>query len=289
MRKLAVFALAVVVIALGATTALYYQRYEKSRAEYATLQADEHETRNRYGQAINEIAAIQDSLNTIILGDQGARQLTTELYAEQKLTKTEGDEALARIAVIKAGIERTKDRVEVLEANLQKSGVMVAGLERMVKNLKSSLAEREQMVATLTSHVDSLQTTVTQLATEVEEGQATIAEQATNIEDKRRELGTVYYTIGNKKDLTTAGIVVAKGGVLGMGKTLEATGYVGDGFTALDTDMETVIRIPAEKAQVLSDQPSSSYELTPVGKELELRITNPERFRTVKHVVIVTA
>ena len=47
--------------------------------------------------------------------------------------------------------------------------------------------------------------------------------------------------------------------------------------------------IPSAKAQVISDQPPSSYELTVVGETTELRILSPDRFRTVKHVVIMTS
>jgi hypothetical protein len=78
--------------------------------------------------------------------------------------------------------------------------------------------------------------------------------------------------------------------VLGVGKTLKPTGRVNDSmFTPLDTDQEHVIRIPSAKAQVLSAQPVSSYQLTVTGGETELRIIDSREFRTVKHLVIMRA
>jgi chromosome segregation ATPase len=290
MSKPIQFVLIAGVVLLAGAAAFLYQRVQKTSAEYATLQADEQAMRNRYGNAINEIAMIQDSLNAIVLGDEGARALAVQLDAEQKLSQTQGDEALARIAVLKAGIERTKDRIEELDARLKKSGVKVAGLERMVANLKASVEEREAMVAQLNTQVSDLQTQVTGLTADVEAKQQTIDTQVATLEDRRREIGTIYYTIGSKKDLSEAGLVIAKGGVLGMGKTLEASGKTDTQyFTAIDTDQETVIRIPSAKAQVVSDQPPSSYELSVVGETTELRILNPDTFRTVKHVVIMTS
>lgn len=95
--------------------------------------------------------------------------------------------------------------------------------------------------------------------------------------EKRLELATVFYAMGSKKELIQSGVVEAKGGVLGFGKTLEPSGrFERAVFTALDTDEESVIRIPADKAQVLSAQPISSYVIQPVGKDVvELRIQNP--------------
>jgi hypothetical protein len=76
--------------------------------------------------------------------------------------------------------------------------------------------------------------------------------------------------------------------VLGMGKTLEPARTVSEAaFKTLDTDQETVVHIPAPKAQVVSAQPVASYELTPVGKELELHILDSKEFRKIKHLVIV--
>jgi archaellum component FlaC len=290
MRKPLQFALVAVAVLLLGTTAVLFQKYRTSEAQYTSLKNSEEATRSRYGEAIDEIAMIQDSLNAIVLGDSAVALLPSSLQAEAHLTETQGDRALARIAVLKAGIQRTKDRIEVLDANLKHSGVKIAGLNRMIGNLKKSVAEKEQLVAELTTRVDSLQTTVTGLASEVQENQDTIQAQAQTIEDKQHELGTIYYVIGNKKDLTTAGVVEAKGGILGLGKTLKPTGKFDQSlFTELDTDQEQVIPISAAKAQVLSPQPVSSYALDVVDGKVELRILDPNEFRKVKYLVIMTA
>jgi len=43
--------------------------------------------------------------------------------------------------------------------------------------------------------------------------------------------------IGNRKDLTASGVVVASGGVLGLGKTLEPSGQLKDGqYTTVPVD-----------------------------------------------------
>lgn len=284
MRKPVLFGMAAVIVLLLGVTAVLYQKYQASTTSYSSLQTESDETKARYGQAINDIASIQDSLNAIVPGGS-----TVELVPGES-PATRGDAALARIALLRAGIERTKDRIRQLDSNLRASGVKVAGLQKMLANLRTSLADKESLVAELSTRVDSLQTANTGLATEVQQSQETITTQAQNIEDKRKELGTVYYSIGSKKDLVASGVVVSSGGVLGLGKTLEpAPRFDESHFTAIDTDAQTVITIPATKARVISAQPASSYELQLVDGQMQLHILDPKMFRTVRHVVILTA
>jgi uncharacterized protein YoxC len=290
MRKPALVALiAVVVLLLGATGVLF-QKYQRASNDFAQLQASEVETRNRYGQAINEIAVIQDSLNAIVLGDEAARLQPSELNSEQQLSNVKGDAALERIALLKAGIERTKEKIEILDANLKQSNVKISGLTKMVNNLKKNVAAKEAEVNELVAKVQTLETQVTGLTAEVQENETTIQAQGTTIEEKRSEIATVYYVVGSKKELTESGMVASTGGLLGIGKTLEPTGNANQAMlTPLDTDYQTTIRIPSEKVEILSAQPSDSYELAVEEGETVLRILKPEEFRKVKHLLIMTA
>lgn len=275
----------ILITALGVfviATIVLIQQVHKTTNEYTAVKASEQETQGRYAEAINSIAEIQDSLSAIVLGESGVQSLGGGLQTEQRLNAAGGREAMDRIALLRASIERTKVRIQNLETTLKQNGVKIAGLQKMVKNLKSTLTEKEDMVAQLSSRVDSLSTQVTGLQTEVAANEDTIRAQ-------KNELGTVYYVIGSKRDLTTAGVVVAKGGVLGLGKTLKPSGQFNESaFRPLDTDNENVVVIPAAKAQVLSAQPVTSYALQPVGKQLELHIIDPKAFRMIKHLVIMT-
>jgi predicted RNase H-like nuclease (RuvC/YqgF family) len=291
MRRTPIVVLAIVSVLLLGATGLVYSKYRQSVATNTALEAKEESTRARYGEAINEIAAIQDSLNAIVLGPDAARLLPSELPSEVQGSETSRDRALARIAVLRAGLERTKERVQELDQNLRKSGVKIAGLQRMITGLKKNIAEKEEAVAQLTTQVDTLQTRVTSLSTEVEGKVQELAAKQVELNDRQHELATVFFTMGTKKELMKSGVVVAQGGVLGVGKTLKPSGQFNEtAFTPLDTDQETVIHIPSDKVQILSPQPPSSYTLTPAGdKAMELRILDPKEFRKVKHVVILTS
>lgn len=290
MRRIAVVLLSAVTAALLVSTVVFYRNYQATTASLTELQASEDKARTRYGDAVSAIAEIQDSLAAVSLGDGSLKLFTDKAQGERLLSENRGDEALARIALLKAGISRTKVRIAQLETSLHKSGTQVSGLNRMLASLKKTVAEREALVADLTSRVDQLQTQVTGLTAEVAVNQDSIRAQQVALEDRRRELGTVYYAIGTKKALTTAGLVEAKGGVLGIGKTLKPSGKVpAEMFQSIDTDQQQVIMIPAAKATVISAQPATSYELTTVDGRVMLRILDAAQFRAVKHVVIMTA
>lgn len=291
MRRIGAFALGFIGVLLLGATIVSYSKYRKSVADYAQATAEQELMRQRYDRAVSEIVTIQDSLNAIVLGEDAARLLPARRDVEVQPPGTLHDKVLSRIATLKAAIERTKERIEELDAKLKRSGVKIAGLERMIAGLRSSVSEKEERIALLTTQVDTLQTRVAGLAAEIDDQQKELAEQERELAEKQRELATIFYIIGTKKELTRSGIVEAEGGVLGLGKTLKPSGHFDQAaFTPLDTDHEIVIRIPSDKAQVLSAQPVSSYVLQPAGKDLvELHIVDPKEFRKVKQVVILTS
>jgi len=281
--------LALSLVALLVTCGALFVLNRRGAEVLRAAQESEQATRVHYGQAIDAIAAIQDSLNAISLAESGAMR-ASPLTAERRLSPDRGDETLARVAELKAGLQRARDRIQRLENQLHESGGRVSGLLRMVGQLKEGLAARERQVTELTTRVDSLQTHVTSLAATVAEGETRIAAQDSTLADRQRELGTVFCVIGSRKDLLERGAVVAHGGLLGLGKTLDASGKLDEASAlAVDTDEQTVIPIAAPHAHVLTPQPRGSYTLEPVNGQLELRILDAREFRKVRHLVIVTA
>ena len=277
----------VIVVALLATGAgLLGVKFWQS---YSSLKSSEETARNRYTATIDALAEIQDSLDTIALGDSTVRMLSQSLETEQNLTKPVNGAALDRIAELRGSILRSKEKIRRLEDDLQRKGIKVAGLQKLIANLRRTVSEKEGLIAQLTGAVDSLQTQVTGLAAEVQQAQEGIRAREQTIEERRSELATVYYIVGGKKALAASGAVVAKGGFLGLGKTLQPSGHIDDSaLTALDTDQETVIQMPGTRARVLSAQPTSSYELRVVDGRMELHISDPRQFRKVRQLIILT-
>ena len=288
MKKVVVPILAAVaIVALGAALS-YNRQLTRSRADYATLQATEQATNARYAAAIEEVASIQQSLNEIDLGEQGTQALESELAQEKSLSDDRSEQTLARIAEIRAGVERANTRIRELDEQVKAGEIKVAGMEKLIAGLRQTVARKEQQITELVARVDELQTEVEGLETEVAVRDGELRATSESLEESRRELGTIYYVVGTKKELSNAGIIESKGGVLGIGKTVRPTGNFDDRqFTALDTDFDRVIPVEAEDAKVVSAQPVDSYALADNGSGVELRILDPAAFRAVKHVIIV--
>lgn len=290
MRKPVQIALVVALVVAVGGIAMLYQRYQKTTADLTETRAAEEAARANYTEAFNAIAEIQDSLSAITVRNGDIRLRSQGLQAEQKLSEPGRREALESIALLTASIQRTQDKISSLEKNLKASGLKITGLQRMVTNLKNSVAEKEEQVAQLSTQVNSLQTQVTGLETTVAQDQQVIAAKDQTIEEKRKESATILYIVGTKKELTTSGVAIAKGGVLGLGKTMQPSGNFNETlFTSLDTDQQTIVTAPSAKIRILSPQPVSSYQLVVEGNRTQIVITNPREFRKVKHLVIMTA
>lgn len=289
MRRPVVVLLVVVIGLLLVATGILFQRYQKTSADYVQTKAAEETARSGYAEAIDAIAEIQDSLDAIAIGDSTIGLIGRGPDAEQRLTEPRRREALDRIAVLNTGLQRNKARIRRLEADLRQRGVRVSGLEKLISNLKQTVSEKEALVASFSAQVDSLQGRVAALETDVQMSQDTIRVRDETLEQRRRELATVLYMVGSKTDLTKAGVIESKGGVLGVGKTLKLTGrYDANLFQPLDTDQQRTLQTNAEKVEVLTAQPRTSYELTQVGEHVALNIVDPADFRKVRHLVIMT-
>jgi uncharacterized coiled-coil protein SlyX len=281
------FVLVALVALLAAAAGLFYWRYQSVSTE---MKATEQASNARYAETINAIVEIQDSLSAIALGDTTVKMLSQNLQTEQSVSGSTNHDALDRVAEIRGSIMRSKERIRRLEADLKHRGIKIAGMQKMIAGLRASVAEKEVLVAQLTGTVDSLNTQVTGLTGEVQQVRTTLAEREQTIEERRKELATVYYLAAPKKQLISSGAIIAKGGILGLGSTLQPSRHIVDSFLkTLDTDQQTVLELPTPKAQVLSAQPSSGYELKLVDGKLELHILEPREFRKVRQLIIMTA
>lgn len=290
MKKPVQIALIVGIVALaGVSTALFVQN-QKTSDQLATTQLSESEVQDRYGKTIDAIAEIQDSLNALALDESGARLTPNGAEAERRLGGPNREESLDRIAMLRSSINQSKDRIRALEGQLKESGVKVSGLGRLIGNLKRSVNEKEAQLALLSDQVNQLNTQVTGLTVAVAQKDDTLRTRVAQLEERRRELATVYYVIGSKEELKDSGVIRSSGGVLGIGKTIVPSAAPDPGvFVALDTDASDVIRTPSAKARVVSAQPVSSYEMRLVNGVMEVHILDPDEFRKVKQVVILTS
>lgn len=278
---LAAAAMLVIVIVLAI-------KYRDQGAMYAESRQAEETVRTQFNAALESIAEIQDSLTAIAPDETRLNRLSQEAEMGSHATQTQKERMLSTIADLQASIKNTRQRIRELESSLKGSQAEVAGLKRVIDNLKRSVGDKEAMIVRLTARVDSLKVTVVSLEGDVRRGQEKIAEQEQVIEDKRREIGTIHYVIGTKKELKAKGIISETGGLLGLGKAAQVSGTFNESdFMSIDTDQVSDIVIPGKKAQVLSAQSKASYQLVLGEGRTTLHILDAREFRKVKYLVVL--
>lgn len=288
MKTIGKVVLVLVAVAMLVCIVLLVRGYRRQSAQYAESRLAEEAVREQFNAALESIAEVQDSLAAIAPAEAHLMDLSRAAEMGAQVTGTQKERMLNTIADIRTSIRNTRQRVRDLERNLESSHTEVAGLRKIVEGLKRSVAEKEATIQQLSGMVDSLVVTVAGLRADVIHDQETIVAQQQVIEERRQEIGTVYYTIGTKRDLKTRGIIVERGGIIGIGKSVHLSGSLPTaGFIALDTDRVKEIAIAGKEPKVLSSQSDASYELQAGEGGATLRILDAREFRKVKYVVIM--
>lgn len=287
MRKSVGTVLVVVAVLLLAVIGILTVKYRQQSAQYDQTRKSEEEVRTQFNAALQSIAEIQDSLIAITPEETRLRGLSQGAETGGRVTETQKEQMLDRISTLKESIRNTNQRIRDLEKSLKGSQAEVVGLRRIIDNLKKAVAEREQTIQLLTNQVDQLNVTVRGLQANVAQGEKKISQQRQMIDEKTREIGTIYYVIGTKDDLKKRGIIVERGGVIGLGKSTQLSGAFQGDFSSLNTDDQHELVIPGREPQVLSAQTKSSYDLSIGENQSTLRILDTTEFRKIKYLVIM--
>jgi hypothetical protein len=223
----------------------------------------------------------------------GAGELENPSPAEQRtLMLARIKEITDRVNEAESRLAASRSRVAKLSGDNASLTKQLAQYDSTISAFKTIIDNQKAEIASLTQQVSALQGENTQL--KGEKAVLTTQKEALTVEKSALtvERNTVYYVIGTKDELRKKGIIVKKGGLLGLGATdLPATTLNAADFTSIDKTKTAEILLPnADKSyRVLSRQ-----DLTATDKPLKggykaaLKITNAEQFwGTSKFLIIV--
>jgi len=245
--------------------------------------------RTAFETALSTISDIQANIDSIDIG------LSGKIVSAEETPQTDADrrsQLIVRLRNIKYVIESDKKRIATLEKQMKNSNLKIKGLENLVANLKTSLAEKELLLAEFTDKIGVLEDS---LATERKQSQETIALKETQITEKQsiieakdKDLNTIFYALGTRKELLAKNIIVRKGGFLGIGRisvVQKAEPEIYDSIDLMEVDR---IIFPATKNgyNILTNQSPSSYSVEKAEDTYILQISNKELFRKHKFLVI---
>jgi len=198
-----------------------------------------------------------------------------------------------RINNMRAQIENDKRRIADLELRLNRSNTQLRGVQELLDKLKSSVADKEKIVAELQNRLgivnETLETERIASRQEIARRDQTIAEKQSTIAEKDKDINTMYYIIGTRRDLIDKKIVDRRGGLLGIGRVSTMTDQINiKEFTTLNLLESAEFSFPATRKgySVLSSQNAASYRIDKAGDFYILKVTDPALFRNQKYIVI---
>lgn len=232
-----------------------------------------------YTQTINEV---YDNLERIRKREGFLVKVTRDVEEQDKAPLK--DKMLANIKSIDTYLKSSKNKLFALKKKVKKSTTQTSALNDMIEKLQQNLDEREQHIGELKNQIDELNVKYSEVEFQMQEKDQIIAQQA-------NQLKTVYYIIGSEKELKNKGIIVEKGGLLGLRKTKKlAAGF--DDKEFLTADISELNAVPIDqkikKVKVISPHNPNSYHLVKKDdKQTVLEIIDPQEFWKIKYLVII--
>lgn len=173
-----------------------------------------------------------------------------------------------------AEIERLK---KLLASNKNSSKELTAIVSNLEKTLKEKNLEITELYSTLQSkdiHIAKLDTIINDLTNE-----NTLQE--LRLVEKEREINSVWYVFGTKKELKNEKI-------LSGGEVMTNPDANKDYFTRCDKNTLTEIKTYSSKAKVLSAHPEGSYKIVEDNEGNDvLKITSPDEFWSITRYLVI--
>ena len=197
----------------------------------------------------------------------------------------------ADIAAIQQTLQQRREQLEQLERRLQQSTLNNKNLQQTVEtlraqidsqsaeieNLRASLDDANRQIGELNSTVDSLHTTVNTVTGERDQAQAETQELA-------NEMNTCYYVVASKKELKEHKII--ESGFLRKTKIMRSE-FDQSFFVTADRRTLHTIALHSNKAKVLTNHPSGSYQIVEQNGQKVLKITNPDQFWSLTNYLVI--
>ncbi len=186
-------------------------------------------------------------------------------------------------------------KLSQLKKRLGNSNWKIKQLDKMIETLNGQLVSKNIEIDSLRGGLENLQIQVADLSTNLEALEASKRETEDQLKDKEEKLAqevieknTVWYIVGNKKELIKANVITKEGGFIGIGTVTKLKpNFDKSKFTQVDKRELKTIPAPGKKVTIVTDHPVSSYTFVGEGDDRKLEITDAALFWSVSKVLVV--
>ena len=113
-------------------------------------------------------------------------------------------------------------------------------------------------------------------------------EKSEMVDELKETLNTAFYSYGTESELVKNQVIERKNGFIGIGKKIYLSENFNEKYFAkIDLTEEKELFIEGSDVKFITDHPSKSYTLVPVGKNTKIKISNPREFWKVSNYLVV--
>lgn len=240
---------------------------------------------DNYGQAIEILNATLDSITL-------QENLIFFSQDEVPVTKESVKQNLDRFETL---LKKQEEKINLLEARLAASNDSASQSLRLIAHLREQIETKNIQIAQLKNELEKKNVSIAQLQEYVESQQIRIESQVKTINElnqrteKQEEalarqdaiLNNGYVLIGSKSDLKRKGIIQ-------NGKLVPNAALDRSKFYKIDIREWREVSFQAKRPRILTDMPSSAYELTTIGnKSYTLHVINPSDFWRISNYLVI--
>lgn len=243
----------------------------------ASLQKDNEEKDALINESLEFFTEIQNNLESIELKKDEIRIRSTdkELSAEDK------EWILEQINHINYLRQENLKKIDALNKKIHSKDLKIKELDKMIQDLAQDIRDKDDQITILQADLSSLDKAYSKLFDAYQE-------KAELVEELTEELNTVYYTYGTEDELVKNQVIERKNGFIGIGKKINLVDNFNEKYFArIDLTEEKEIFVEGSDIKIITDHPSRSYTLVPLGKNTKIKINQPREFWKVSNYLVV--
>jgi hypothetical protein len=214
---------------------------------------------------------------------------------DTELTNSKRVEIKRNMDLIVETLKKNKKQLADLQDKVNAGNVRSTALQNTIDRLTKDIGEKSEMIVRMQNELAQKDEEIKTLTDQVEELHDGIrilenenVTQSERISQQDKDLHTVYYCFGTKKELKEQNIL-SGGGLFSKSKVLIDDRFNKEYFIEIDRRRVTEIPLFAGKAEIKTNHPDDTYTFVKDDEgNLTLEIKDPEKFWSLgKYLVIV--
>lgn len=235
---------------------------------------------------LNQVMAVMNLIEDNFAQIKDAENYVTFQTAQEQITVESMDRIVQDLDLIKNTLTDNRKQIAGLKNQLAKSKSVSRDLKKLIDRLNKKIEDHTLVITQLRDslaikdvRIKELDDLVLELNTSMDDLQASVSKKDEQLTSQDKQLNTVWYVFGTRKELKEQEIYTRNG--------LLEEGFNKDYFLEADVRALSEISLYSKKAKLLTNHPASSYALERVNDYLILKITNPTKFWEISRYLVI--